>query len=91
MTIELSKEDRAQAIASIERYFREHMEAPIGNVTAGALLAFVVQEIGPSIYNKAVADVQERLQARVAELDFEVHEAEFRYWRQAAPARKGKT
>lgn len=81
MTIELSKEDRAQAIASIERYFREHMEEPIGNMAAGGLLGFLLAEIGPSIYNKGVADAQERLQARVAELDFEVHEAEFAYWR----------
>lgn len=81
MTIELSKEDRAQAIASIERYFREHMDEPIGNVAAGGLLGFLLAEIGPSIYNKGVADAQERLQARVAELDFEVHKAEFAYWR----------
>ena len=81
MAFELTKEDRAQAIASIERYFREHMEEPIGNVAAGGLLAFLLEEIGPSIYNKGVVDVQERLQARVTELDFEVHEAEFAYWR----------
>ena len=40
MTIELSKEDRAQAVASIERYFRENMEEKIGNIAAGALLGF---------------------------------------------------
>ena len=41
MTIELSKEDRAQAIASIERYFKENMDERIGNIQAGALLNFV--------------------------------------------------
>jgi uncharacterized protein (DUF2164 family) len=87
MTIELTKEDRQQAIASLERYFREHMDEPIGNVAAGGLLAFMLEEIGPSIYNKAVADVQERLHARVSDLDFEVNEKEFSYWRQA-PNRK---
>lgn len=81
MTIELSKEARAQAIASIERYFREHMEEPIGNVAAGGLLGFFLEEVGPTIYNKAVLDVQERLQARISEVDLEVHEEEFGYWR----------
>lgn len=81
MTIELTKEDRAQAIASIERWFREHMDEPIGNIAAGGLLGFFIEEIGPCLYNQAVRDVQERLQARVAELDFEVHEEEFGYWR----------
>jgi len=90
MPIELSKEDRAQAIASIERYFREHMDEPIGNIAAGALLDFFVEEIGPSIYNRAVADAQERLQARVAELDYEVHEDGFGYWRKFDKQRKPK-
>lgn len=80
MPIELPKDTRAQAVASIERWFREHMDEPIGNVAAGGLLGFFLEEIGPSIYNQAVADVQERLQARVAELDIEVHEDEFGYW-----------
>jgi uncharacterized protein (DUF2164 family) len=81
MTIELTKEDRAQAIASIQRYFESDMEEPIGNVAAGALLGFFLDEIGPAVYNKAVADVQERLQQRISELDLEVHEDEFQYWR----------
>ena len=84
MTIELSKEARKEAIASIERYFRENMEEPIGNLAAGALLGFFVEEVGPLIYNRAVADAQERLQARVSELDIEVHEEEFQYWRKYA-------
>lgn len=81
MTIELTKEDRQQAITSIQKYFNENMEEKIGNVAASGLLSFFLDEVGPSIYNKGVADAQERLQVRVAELDFEVHEDEFTYWR----------
>lgn len=80
MTVELSKDARKAAIASIERYFAENMDEKIGNIAAGGLLGFILEEIGPSIYNKAVADVQERLQARIAEVDIEVHEDEFGYW-----------
>ena len=39
------------------------------------------EEIGPLVYNRAVADVQERLQARILELDIDVHEDEVTYWR----------
>jgi len=81
MTIELPKEVRAEAIASIERYFRENMEEKIGNIAAGALLGYFLEELGPLVYNKAVADVQERLQVRIAELDIDHHEEEFAYWR----------
>ena len=82
MTIELPREVRQQAIASIERYFREHMDdQKIGNIAAGALLGFFLEEIGPTLYNRGVADAQERMQARVSELDIDVHEEEFDYWR----------
>ena len=90
MPIELSKESRKEALASIERYFRENMEEPIGNIAAGALLNFFIEDIGPAIYNKAVADVQERLQTRIAEVDLEVHEDEFQYWRKYDAQRKGR-
>jgi uncharacterized protein (DUF2164 family) len=81
MTIELTKEVRSDAIASIQKYFQQNFEEPIGNIAAGALLGFFLEEIGPTIYNQAVVDAQERLQQRVSELDFEVHEDEFQYWK----------
>ena len=80
MTIELDKTQRADAIASIERYFEQHLEQRIGNIQAGALLNYILEEIGPSLYNRGVADAQERMRMRVDELDIEVHEDEFRYW-----------
>jgi uncharacterized protein (DUF2164 family) len=90
MSIELPKDLRQQAIASIERYFAENMEERIGNVAAGALLSFFLEEIGPTVYNKAVQEVQERLQLRISEVDLEVHEDEFQYWRRYEKARRGK-
>ena len=87
MTIELEKETRHEAIKSIERYFDEPMEESIGNLQAGALLAFILDEIGPSIYNKAVRDAQDQLQQRVLELDIDVHEDEFGYWGEHKRAR----
>lgn len=81
MSIELHREERAEAIRSIERYFQENMDERIGNIAAGALLNFFVEEVGPLIYNQAVAQVQERLQQRVAELDIELHEEPLAYWR----------
>ena len=81
MTIELNKDARKQAVLSIERYFLDNMDEKIGNIQAAALLNFFVEEIGPCIYNQAVLEVQERLQTRIMELDIEVHEDEFGYWK----------
>jgi len=87
MAIELPKDARDEALRSIERWFREQMDEPIGNVAAAGLLGFFVEEIGPLIYNRAVADVQARLQQRVADLDIELQEQAFGYWRRADRAR----
>ena len=101
MTITLTKEAKAQAITSLERYFLEnladhaddHLGGKLGNIAAGALLNFFLEEVGPLVYNQAVAEVQERLQQRVSEIDIELHEDEFQYWRKfdvkAGPKTKG--
>lgn len=89
MELELSKEDKKQVIDSIQRYFQEFMEEPIGNIAAGGLLTYFVEEIGPLVYNKAVADVQENLQQRLSEVDIEVHEDVFTYW-QKYDRKRGK-
>lgn len=90
MPIELPRDDRAQAIASIERYFKEELDQRIGNIGAGALLNFFLEEIGPLVYNQTVAEVQERLQQRLQELDIECHEDAFQYWRKRQAGGQGR-
>lgn len=84
MAIELPKDVRTRAVLSLERWFQDERDERIGNIAASALLGFFLEEVGPSIYNQAVTDAQERLQHRVSELDIELHEDEFGYW----PARE---
>jgi uncharacterized protein (DUF2164 family) len=90
MSIELPRETRDEAIASIQRYFEQEMDEPIGNIAAGALLGYFLDEIAPLVYNQAVADVQERLQTRIAELDLEVHEEPFQYWQKQGGVARGR-
>ena len=89
MAIELTKEAKEQAIGSLQKYFETEMEERLGNLGANALLKFILEEIGPSIYNQGVADAQARMQARVSELEYEVYEEEFQYWRRLE--RQGKS
>ncbi|HEX5083695.1 MAG TPA: DUF2164 domain-containing protein [Blastocatellia bacterium] len=90
MAIELTKEARQNAINSIQKYFEANLEARIGNLEVKALLGFILEEIGPSIYNRGVADAQERMQARLGDLDYEVHEDEFQYWRNLERRQKSR-
>jgi uncharacterized protein (DUF2164 family) len=80
MSIELSKESRADAVASLQQYFERNLPEPIGELPAGLLLNFFLEEIGPAIYNKAIADAQARLAVRVADLSGELYEDEFQFW-----------
>ena len=80
MKIELSKEARSDAIASIQRYFQENMTEPIGNLAAGLLLNYFVAEVGPAIYNQAIADAQARIHQRLSDVEAELYAPEFQYW-----------
>jgi uncharacterized protein (DUF2164 family) len=81
MGIELNREVRKEAVASIERYFEQELDQRLGNIGAAALLNFFLEEIGPLVYNQAVEQVQQRLQERLLELDIEFHEEGLQYWR----------
>lgn len=81
MAIELEKEARGRLIASIKRYFEESLEQEIGDLKAALLLDYVLKEIGPSVYNQAVADAQARMAEIVDEIDETCYEPEFGYWK----------
>jgi uncharacterized protein (DUF2164 family) len=87
-SIEISKQVRADAIASIQRYFEENMAEPIGALPAGLLFNFFLEEIGPAVYNAAIRDAQARLQQRVTDLDGELYADEFQYWPKVDAKRK---
>jgi uncharacterized protein (DUF2164 family) len=90
MDIELSQQTRADAVASIQRYFEENMPEPIGNLPAGMLLDFFMEEIGPVIYNRAIADAQARLAVRVSDMSGELYADEFQYWPKVDAKRRNR-
>jgi len=89
VTLELSQQQRAAAISSLQRYFEENLD-PIGVLPAGLLLNFFLEELGPVIYNQAISDAQTRLSQRVADLNGELYADEFQYWPRADAKRKAR-
>ena len=90
MLIELSKRARTDAVASIQRYFEENLTEPIGELPAGLLLDFFIEEVGSVIYNRAIADAQTRMQLRVSDMSGELYEKEFQYWPNVDSKRKSR-
>lgn len=89
ITLELTKQQRTAAVSSLQRYFEENLE-PIGDLPAGLLLNFFIEEIGPVIYNQAINDAQTRMTQRVADLNGELYSDEFQYWPRADAKRKAR-
>ena len=81
MTIKLQKDAQQRLVQSVKRYFAEHGEEEIGDLKAAMLVEFFMKEIGPSVYNQAIADAQAYFQDKAAELPGLRYEAEFDYWK----------
>ena len=90
MKIELSAQAQKDAVASIQKYFEVNMPEMLGELPAGLLLNFFVEEIGPAIYNKAIADAQAQMMRRVDDLSGELYVDEFQYWPRVS-AKRSKT
>lgn len=81
MALELEKDVELRLLASIKRYFAEELETEIGDLKVTLLLRYILKEIGPTIYNRAVFDVSAHLRDIVDELDGVCFEPEFGYWK----------
>jgi uncharacterized protein (DUF2164 family) len=80
MAVTIEPETKKRLIPSIKRYVAENLEQEIGDLQAGLLLDYVVKEIAPSVYNKAIRDAQEYFQERVGDLETVCFQKEFDYW-----------
>jgi uncharacterized protein (DUF2164 family) len=78
-------EARKRAVASIRRYFAESLDQDIGDLKADLLLGYVLEEIGPTIYNRAIGDARAFFEQRAADLDGVCYHVEFPYWTEREP------
>lgn len=71
---------RARLLESVKRFAAEALDLDLGDLKAELFLQFCLREVGPVVYNHAVADAQRHLLQRVEELDGDVH-LDDGYWR----------
>ncbi len=83
MAIVLDKQTEEYLLTSIRRFFAEDLEEDIGDLKARSVLDFFVREVGPSVYNQAVADAQTSMTVAVADLTGTRYEPEFNYWKRS--------
>ena len=81
MSIKLQRDTEKYLIDSIKRFVARNLDTEIGDLKASLFLDFCVREIGPSIYNQAIADAQSYMQEKAADLAGNRYEAELDYWK----------
>ena len=68
---------RKQAVAALRGYFAEHLDEEIGELKAGLQLDFILAELGPTIYNQAIADARAFFEERAVDLAAVCYREEF--------------
>jgi len=81
MAIKLEQDTEKYLLGSIKRFFAEALEDEIGDLKAARVLEFCLREIGPSIYNQAIADAQSYFQEKASDLSGVRFAAEFDFWK----------
>lgn len=72
---------RKEAVTSLEQFCAENFDEPVGNLAIEALFDFMAAEIGPLFYNQGVKDAQAHIQGTLTDLDQDIYQEPFTYWR----------
>lgn len=80
MDFKLAKEQEQQLVHSVQRFLSEQFGEDVGTLKAALFLRFCLEEIGPCVYNRAIADAQLHLQNHLSDLENVCFAPEFQYW-----------
>ncbi len=75
--LRLAEPVREQAVASLRTYSAENFDDELSDLQATLLLDHILADIGPAIYNQALADARTYVEERAADLDASLQKAEF--------------
>ncbi|GIP23728.1 DUF2164 domain-containing protein [Paenibacillus sp. J22TS3] len=73
LQIKLPKEDKDVIIRSVQTYFEEERGESIGELAAEQLIDFMIGELGPAVYNKAIEDARKVIYEKNSQVDDELY------------------
>jgi uncharacterized protein (DUF2164 family) len=76
ISIKLPKEEKDEIIKSIQVYFEEERSETLGALGAEQLIDFMIKELGPYIYNKAISDTRAIVNEKINQIDDELYTLE---------------
>ena len=66
--IELGNDLKQDAIGAIKRFFQQERDEELSDFQAATILEFILAEVGPHIYNQALADAHTLMSKEIEEL-----------------------
>lgn len=88
MSLPLPKEQKAEILESIRRFFREKLQLELSEVQLGFLLDYFFREIAPFSYNQGVTDAQKYLIRMSEDLPGTCFQEPLTYWEVAGSSDK---
>ena len=76
LRIKLSDDRRAALSKLITEFFTENFDEELSEYRAERLLDFCIKQLGPPIYNQAIADARAFIFEKLDDLDVEFYEPE---------------
>lgn len=76
--ISFSKEERAEIVGRIQRYFVDELDSEIGALPAEMLLAFFTEQMGAYFYNRGLRDAQGVFMGKLDEINDTIYGLEQR-------------
>ena len=76
MRIKLSDERKEDLLKTLTDFYREHFDEELSTYRAERLLNFFIKQLGPPIYNQAIADARAFMSEKLEDLDVEYYEPE---------------
>ena len=66
--VKISKETRDDMISSIKNYFEKEKDEELGDLAAGFILDFIIEELASEFYNQGVYDSYKFMNVRCEDL-----------------------
>ena len=64
----LTKEVKEHIVIDIQKYFIDERDEEIGNLSAELLLQFMIEKVGPAIYNQGIRDAHSLMSKKLEDL-----------------------
>lgn len=76
ISFNIPKEEKKQLVQSVQAYFEEERSETIGDLAAEQFIDFMLKELGPFIYNKAITDARLLVSEKFNQMEDELYTLE---------------